>query len=61
VKPCARCVIITLDPDAGVFQKEPLRTLATYRLRDGKVRFGQNGIPDTLGRVRIGDPVQVLG
>ncbi len=60
VKSCARCVITTLDPEAGVFQKEPLRTLATYRRRNGKVFFGQNLIPDGVGRIRVGDPVRVL-
>jgi uncharacterized protein len=60
VKPCARCAIITLDAEAGVFQKEPLRTLATYRQRNGKVYFGQNAIPDGIGRISIGDTVRVL-
>lgn len=61
VKPCARCAIVTLDVAAGEFRKEPLHTLATYRRRDGKVYFGQNGIPDGIGRIRVGDTVEVLG
>ncbi|MCB1454678.1 MAG: MOSC domain-containing protein [Rhizobiaceae bacterium] len=60
VKPCARCVMITLDPDAGVFQKEPLRTLAGYRRDGNKVFFGQNLIPSNEGMIRVGEPVEVL-
>ena len=36
---------------------EPLRTLATYRRRDGKVYFGQNAVHQGLGRLRVGEPV----
>lgn len=64
VKPCARCVITTTEQDSGVTDREPLRTLATYRTRrtdDGSrgVMFGQYGIPRTLGIIRAGDPVFV--
>ncbi|MEZ4700873.1 MAG: MOSC domain-containing protein [Rhodothermales bacterium] len=60
VKPCARCVMVTLDPVAGVFQKEPLRTLAGYRRDGNKVLFGQNLIPSNEGLIRAGDPVEVI-
>lgn len=60
VKPCARCVVTTTDPETGARGKEPLRTLATYRQRDGKVYFGQNLIPGGEGAIRVGDPVTVL-
>ncbi len=60
VKPCARCVVTATDPETGVRGKEPLRTLATYRERDGKVFFGQNLIPAGPGTIRVGDPVAVL-
>ncbi len=60
VKPCSRCVVTTVDPDTGeVAGEEPLRTLATYRLRDGKVMFGQNVIPDNAGILRLGDVVHI--
>ena len=42
VKNCARCVLITRDPDTGEKGKEPLQTLNTYRQRDTKTLFGQN-------------------
>lgn len=60
VKSCARCVVTTTDQDSGVRGREPLRTLATYRTIDRGIRFGQNGVPRTLGRLRVGDPVEIL-
>jgi uncharacterized protein len=61
VKPCARCIIPTIDPDEGDFAgKEPLRTLATFRKVGSKVHFGQNLIADGTGIVRIDDPVIIL-
>ncbi len=61
VKPCDRCVLTTVDQATGAATgPEPLRTLAGYRLRDQKVLFGQHLIPQTLGVVRAGDPVEVL-
>ncbi len=46
VKPCARCVLTTIDPDTGIVasDKEPLATLSTYRKRNRKIYFGQNVI-----------------
>ncbi|HKP68216.1 MAG TPA: MOSC domain-containing protein [Pyrinomonadaceae bacterium] len=62
VKPCARCVMTTVDQDAGVKTgKEPLKTLSEYRNFDGKVLFGQNLIAESVGGVvRVGDEVTVL-
>jgi len=55
VKPCARCVMITVDQEKGTKGKEPLATLATYRSWGSKVYFGQNAVALTQGIVRIGD------
>lgn len=60
VKPCARCAITTTDQQTGAVGVEPLRTLATFRRRDGKVYFGQNLIPQDRGVIRAGDAVTVL-
>ena len=58
-KPCARCVVTTVDQETGVPGKEPLRTLETFRRGEGgKVYFGQNLIPLHPGAVRRGDIVQ---
>jgi hypothetical protein len=59
VKPCARCVVTTLDPATGEGGKEPLRTLAQYREREGKVYFGMNAISEGSGVITVGDPVKV--
>jgi uncharacterized protein YcbX len=61
-KPCSRCTVTTVDQESGERPdpREPLRTLALFRrTRDG-VMFGQNMIPETFGRVAVGDAVTVL-
>ncbi len=61
VKPCSRCIVTTVDPDRGeVVGQEPLRTLATYRLRNNKIYFGQNLVHEGPGRLRVGDAVTIL-
>jgi len=60
VKPCARCVVTTIDKATLRTSREPLRTLSTYRKRTGKVMFGQNVIPLGEGRLALGMPVRVL-
>ena len=62
VKPCSRCVITTTDQTTAERspEQEPLRTLATFRLRNGQVMFGQNAIHGGKGRLQVGDMVEVL-
>ena len=60
VKPCARCNVPTIDQDTAKNGKEPNTTLAKYRKINGKVMFGVNVIPVTLGTIQIGDPVVIL-
>ncbi|WP_347157211.1 MOSC domain-containing protein [Pontibacter chitinilyticus] len=60
VKPCARCVVITINQNTTEKSAEPLRTLATYRLQKNKVMFGQNLLQHGNGAVRIGDKIEVL-
>lgn len=59
VKPCARCVLITIDQQTGEKGQEPLRTLATYRTAGKKIMFGQNLIPQNLGTLQVGDELRV--
>ena len=75
-KPCERCVITTTDQEKGeVDGKEPLKTLATYRLAKivmperiealgvsaNAVLFGQNLVSETPGAtLRLGDKVEVI-
>ncbi len=61
VKPCARCVMTTIDQETAQKGREPLRTLATYRAANQKIYFGQNTLYADQGtRVAVGDPVEVL-
>jgi hypothetical protein len=60
VKPCARCVMITIDQDTGVKTTEPLKTLATYRRAGKKVLFGQNVVALSSGVVKVGDEVKLV-
>lgn len=60
VKPCARCVITTINQQTIEKDKEPLKTLATYRMKNNKIYFGQNVIPATVGKIKIGDNVTIL-
>ncbi len=59
-KPCARCIIPTIDPATAQRGKEPLRTLMGYRRRGNQVFFGQNLIHDRSGRLELGMAVEVL-
>ncbi|MEU4213169.1 MOSC N-terminal beta barrel domain-containing protein [Streptomyces sp. NPDC026206] len=61
VKPCARCVITTIDQHTAERGKEPLRTLARHHRIGQKAAFGQNLIPEHTGTVRVGDTVEILG
>jgi len=60
VKPCARCVMTTVDPATGTIPdvKEPLATLASYRRgTNGGAMFGQNIIHRGLGSLSVGDVI----
>ena len=75
-KPCARCVITTIDQRHGFFTgKEPLKTLAKYRLakdiypknfqslglNQNAILFGQTLVAETVGgTLKIGDKVKIL-
>lgn len=75
-KPCARCVITTIDQSEGEFTgKEPLKTLASFRMaknvmpdrcaslgvEPNDVLFGQNLIAENSGSVvQVGEEVEIL-
>jgi len=62
-KPCSRCIITTVDRDAGVKNslKEPLNTLGTFRqLSEKGVIFGVNTVPQNAGRISLSDRLRVL-
>lgn len=60
VKPCARCVLTTIDQQTGVKGLEPLKTLASYRTINGKVMFGQNLLHEGTGTLHVGDQIKFV-
>jgi uncharacterized protein len=60
VKPCDRCAIPMTDQLTTQRGPEPLRTLATYRKRNGKVFFGQNVVHAGSGRLVAGDTLRLV-
>jgi len=66
VKPCARCVMTTIEQTTGEKQGvEPLKTMATFRIPKRSVKkkilFGQNLIAEKAGDIlRVGDKIEVL-
>ena len=70
VKPCARCMVTTIDQETAETGREPLRVLADHRRFGSDLRFGvylapeqsAPGRPDpVIGRLAVGDPVEQLG
>lgn len=56
-KPTSRCVMTTIDLESLSTAKEPIRTLARHRLFGGKTMFATHLIPQTRGRISVGDVV----
>ena len=60
-KPCARCVVINTDQVTGDVAQEPLRVLASFRRAEGGgAMFGVNAQHSGPGRVRVGDPIELI-
>jgi uncharacterized protein YcbX len=64
VTACERCVMTTTDQQTGVrANKEPIKTLSSYRRRDDKyasgVVFGSYMTPVKEGALRVGDQLAV--
>jgi len=57
VKPCARCIMTTIDQNTSTKSAEPLKTLSTYRKRDNKIFFGQNVIGLDYTSISVGDEI----
>lgn len=58
VKPCGRCVVITIDQKTGVSpSKEPLKVLSSFRKIGNSVAFGQYYLSRTGGSIRVGDQI----
>lgn len=62
-KPCARCVIVTIEQSTGELKgPEPLRTLSEYRRSGEKVVFGQYFASENeqSAWLSVGDEVKVV-
>ena len=59
-KPCGRCVVTTTDQVTGERGSQPLAMLAARRRFGKNLVFGQNLIPDSPGRIRVGDPIGII-
>ena len=61
VKPCARCIMTTINQETGEKKgKEPLLTLNKYRKAGNRILFGQNVLISQLGTVSVGEDVTVI-
>lgn len=59
VKPCARCVITTINQTTAETGKEPLRTLSKYRMANNKIYFAQNLLHKGEGIIHVGDTLEI--
>lgn len=60
-KPCARCIMITQDPDTGERNPRIMGELVRYRKVVNKIMFGMNACWEGgEGNLRVGDPVEVI-
>lgn len=59
-KPCARCVMPSIDPLTGEKTAGFNRVLASFRRRDGEIFFGQNLLYQHFGSISLGDPITVI-
>jgi uncharacterized protein YcbX len=60
VKPCARCIIPSINQQTGIKQPEIIDALNTHRRRDNKTFFGQNAVHNQAGDISVGDAVILL-
>lgn len=60
-KPCARCIVTTINQETALQGKEPLKTLATYRTHNNAILFGMNVFSLIKnGTIKVGDLVVPL-
>lgn len=65
IKPCARCQVPNINQQTAAIEKEPNRTLATYRRFDRKIFFGENvcwekELSGACETVSVGDRIVLL-
>lgn len=60
VKPCARCIVTTIDQETSKRSKEPLKTLSIFRKIDNKIYVGLNATVKKEGIIKVGDEITVV-
>ena len=60
VKPCARCLVTTIDQQTGLAGKEPLKSLSGYRRKGNKILFGQNCLLKSGDTIKVNDEITIL-
>jgi uncharacterized protein len=58
IKPCGRCIVITIEQTTGKINNETLKILNTYRKKDNSVLFGTNVVCNVPGKVSVGDKIE---
>ena len=61
VKPCSRCQVPSINPQTGILEKEPLKTLSLYRKKNRQIYFGMNLVALDPGEIKTGDEVTLMG
>src|SRR5207302_945262 len=63
IKPTERCILTRVDQETAQRTREPLRTLAGYRVQvfGGRraIMFGRLAVPRSSGMIAVGDEVTV--
>lgn len=61
-KPCARCIVVTVDPQTAEQQPTVLQRLADLRTVNRKIQFGMNAcwLGDGHGTIAVGDAVRKI-
>ncbi len=62
VKPCVRCSVPNIDQEKAIIDKdkEPNKTLSSYRNFNGKIFFGSNVRLLKEGKISVGDAIRLI-
>ena len=60
VKPCARCIMPSVNPKTAEKQMAVNQALLKYRRRNKQTYFGQNALYSSLGTISVGDAVKII-
>lgn len=60
VKPCARCIMPSVNPQTAEKQMAVNQALLKYRRRNKQTYFGQNALYSALGTINVGDAVEII-